>query len=96
MENGFDEKIIWDVIDCYFRDNPQSLVRHHIESYNDFYKEDIFRIFKEMNPITIVSKYDEKTEEYKLKCNLCLWWQNWISNSHQSSLQFHMILQKSF
>ena len=70
MENGFDEKIIWDVIDCYFRDNPQSLVRHHIESYNDFYKEDIFRIFKEMNPITIVSKYDEKTEEYKLKCNL--------------------------
>jgi len=67
---GFDEKIIWDIIDCYFRDNPQSLVRHHIESYNDFFKEDIFRIFKEMNPVTIVSKFDERSKEYKLKCNL--------------------------
>ena len=70
MENGFDEKLIWDIIDCYFRDNPQSLVRHHVESYNDFFKEDIFRIFKEMNPITIVSKFDEKTKEHKIKCNL--------------------------
>jgi DNA-directed RNA polymerase II subunit RPB2 len=65
-----DEKDIWNIIDCYFRDNPQSLVRHHIESYNDFFKEDIFRIFKEMNPITIVSKFDETSKEHKLKCNL--------------------------
>ena len=73
MENpgsDLNEKIIWNIIDCYFRDNPQSLVRHHIESYNDFFKEDIFRIFKEMNPITIVSKFDDKTKEYKIKCNL--------------------------
>ena len=73
MENPgteLNEKIIWDIIDCYFRDNPQSLVRHHIESYNDFFKEDIFRIFKEMNPVTIVSKFDERTKEYKLRCNL--------------------------
>ena len=66
------ENIVWDIIDCYFRDNPQSLVRHHLESYNDFYKEGIFRIFNEMNPITIVSKFDEKTKEYKSKCNLYL------------------------
>ena len=64
------ESKIWNIIDCYFRDNPQSLVRHHIESYNDFFKDDIFRIFKEMNPVTIVSKFDEKTKEHKLKCNL--------------------------
>jgi DNA-directed RNA polymerase II subunit RPB2 len=70
MADGLNENVIWDIIDCYFRDNPQSLVRHHIESYNDFYKEDIFRIFKEMNPITIVSGFDEKTKEYKSKCNL--------------------------
>ena len=66
------ENIVWDIIDCYFRDNPQSLVRHHLESYNDFYKEGIFRIFNEMNPITLVSKFDEKTKEYKSKCNLYL------------------------
>lgn len=68
----FDETKIWSIIDCYFRDNPQSLVRHHIESYNDFFKEDIFNIFKELNPIRIVSKLDEKKGEYKTKCNLYL------------------------
>jgi len=52
---------VWKVIDCYFRDNPQSLVRHHTESYNDFFKRDIFRIVKDMNPIKIVSKLDEST-----------------------------------
>ena len=42
----FDDTKIWDIVDCYFRDNPQSLVRHHIESYNDFFKDDIFKMFK--------------------------------------------------
>jgi DNA-directed RNA polymerase II subunit RPB2 len=68
----FNESKIWDIVDCYFRDNPQSLVRHHIESYNDFYKEDIFDIFKEMGPITLLSQKDETTNEYKYKCNLYL------------------------
>ena len=30
-----------------FENNPQSLVRHHTESYNDFFKNGIFQIFKE-------------------------------------------------
>ena len=63
-------KIGWDVIDCFFRDNPQSLVRHHINSYNYFFKEEIFKILREMNPITVVSKYDDKTKDYKSKCKL--------------------------
>ena len=36
------------------------LVEHHIESYNDFFKHDIFKIFKEKGPIQIQSNYDEK------------------------------------
>jgi DNA-directed RNA polymerase beta subunit len=63
-------KFSWDAIDCYFRDDPQSLVRHHIDSYNYFFKEDIFKILREMNPITVVSKYDDKTRDYKSKCKL--------------------------
>jgi DNA-directed RNA polymerase beta subunit len=63
-------KFSWEVIDCFFRDNPQSLERHHIDSYNKFFQEDIFKILREMNPITIVSKYDEKTKDYKTKCKL--------------------------
>lgn len=63
-------KMGWEIIDSYFRDNPQSLVRHHLDKYNNFFKQDIFQIFREMPPITIVSKYDEKTRDYKSKCKL--------------------------
>ena len=38
---------VWKVIHRYFEDNPQNLVTHHIESYNDFFKNGIFQIFKE-------------------------------------------------
>ena len=33
---------LWKVIHKYFEDNPQNLVTHHIESYNDFFKHGIF------------------------------------------------------
>ena len=32
------DNISWKIIDKFFNDNPQILVRHHIESFNDFYK----------------------------------------------------------
>ena len=65
-----DEATIWKIIESHYADNPQSLVRHHIESYNDFYKNDIYKIIKEKNPITLVSRLDEKTGDYRSKCNL--------------------------
>ena len=49
MENS----TIWKIINKYFEENPQCLVRHHIESYNDFFKNGIFQIFKEKNPLII-------------------------------------------
>jgi len=42
-----DEKTIWRLIDIYFRENPQALVRHHIDSYNQFFTEDIFQLLLE-------------------------------------------------
>ena len=45
-----DTSNIWKVLNSYFRDNPQNLVNHHIESYNDFYKKHIFQIFRDKNP----------------------------------------------
>ena len=59
---------IWKVINKYFEENPQALVRHHIESYNDFFKNGIFQIFKEKNPITISTRFDEKINDYRSKC----------------------------
>ena len=40
-------------------DNENFLVKHHIDSYNYFYKNDIYSIFKESNPIRIVSEDSE-------------------------------------
>jgi len=59
---------LWKIIHSHFEDNPQSLVRHHIESYNDFFKNGIFQIMKDKNPITLYSQYDENFDEYRHKC----------------------------
>ena len=64
MENS----TIWKIIDKYFDDNPQCLVRHHTESYNDFFKNGIFQIFKEKNPIRISTRFDEKLNDYRSQC----------------------------
>ena len=63
-----DNSTVWKLMDKYFQDNPQSLVRHHTESYNDFFKNGIFQIFKEKNPLRIKTKFDEKTNEYRSEC----------------------------
>ena len=63
---------LWKVINKYFEENPQYLVAHHIESYNDFFHKDIFEIFKNKNPIQLVSAKEERTGEYKHRCNLYL------------------------
>ena len=65
-----DNNAIWNIINTYFDDNQQALVQHHIDSYNDFYKNGIFHIFKEKNPITLYSRLDPDTNEYNSICKL--------------------------
>jgi len=65
-----DNSTIWNIIDTYFQDNPQALVRHHIDSYNDFYKNGIYQIFKEKNPVVLYSKLDPETNEYMSQCKM--------------------------
>ena len=67
-----DDSNVWKIIHSYFRDNPQSLVTHHIESYNDFFNNGIFQIFREKNPIRISSKYDESKKQFLNNCELYL------------------------
>jgi DNA-directed RNA polymerase II subunit RPB2 len=68
MENN----TLWRIINKNFEENPKYLVAHHIESYNDFFHKDIFEIFKNKNPIQIMSAFDESIGDYKHKCNLYL------------------------
>jgi DNA-directed RNA polymerase II subunit RPB2 len=67
-----DEETIWKIIDKYFKSNPNILVSHHLDSYNDFMKNGIKRIFKEKNPIKIIKKQNPITKEFDLRCNLYL------------------------
>jgi DNA-directed RNA polymerase II subunit RPB2 len=53
------EDISWKVIHKYFTDNPNNLVNHHLESYNDFFNGGINRIFNENNPIRFIEREDE-------------------------------------
>ena len=63
---------IWNIIDKFFSDNPTFKVKHHLESYNDFFNNGIKQIFKEKNPIKLMKNQDPKTKEHRLQCNLYL------------------------
>ena len=59
------ETIPWNIIDKLFNDNPNLLVAHHIDSYNEFMSNGIRQIFKEHNPIIFQKEKDEKTDTFR-------------------------------
>ena len=63
-----EESTIWKIIDIYFQDNPQALVKHHIDSFNQFYDTQLIQLFKEMNPIKLEVDYDTDIQEFRSKC----------------------------
>jgi len=70
MNNETLNNVSWKLIDKYFIDNPNNLVAHHLESYNDFFKNGIHKIFQENNPIRFIEREDES--EKAEKRNECL------------------------
>jgi DNA-directed RNA polymerase II subunit RPB2 len=67
------DKISWKIIDTYFNDNPNNLVAHHLESYNEFFNNGINRIFRENNPIRFIEREDEsKSSSQRNECLLYL------------------------
>jgi DNA-directed RNA polymerase II subunit RPB2 len=66
------EKISWKLIDKYFKDNQNCLVSHHLESYNEFFKNGIRRVFHENNPIRFIEREDESSSETEGQRNECL------------------------
>lgn len=65
-----DDETLWKIIHSHFEENPQYLVSHHLESYDDFFENGIFKIFKEKNPMALYSQYDETIQDYRHKCLL--------------------------
>jgi len=74
MQNEMQNKmsdISWKLIDKYFTDNPNNLVAHHLESYNDFFNNGINQIFRENNPIRFMEREDESTTTKSTQINQC-------------------------
>ena len=58
----------WDVIQSYFRGNHlERLVRHQLESYNDFVNQQIPKTIEMFNPVKIASEKSASTKEEPLK-----------------------------
>jgi DNA-directed RNA polymerase II subunit RPB2 len=73
MDDNKMNEISWKIIDKYFTENPNNLVAHHLESYNDFFNGGINRIFRENNPIRFSERDDEGDKsEKKNECSLYL------------------------
>ena len=64
--------ISWKTIQTYFRDNPEFMVKHHLQSYNLFFYDQLPQIFKENNPIRLREEQDVKTKNYKYQCDMYL------------------------
>ena len=62
----------WNIIDKFFYDNPQVLVKHHIDAYNDFFRTGMKSIFKERNPVILQKEQDPDSKEFKYRCELYL------------------------
>ena len=67
------EDISWKLIDKYFKDNPNNLVSHHLESYNSFINKGVGQLFRENNPIRFIEREDENDGSGKRnECQLYL------------------------
>ena len=66
------ENATWNIIEKFFYDNPQILVKHHIDSYNDFFRTGLKNIIKERNPIVLQKEQDSKSKQFKYRCELYL------------------------
>ena len=70
MTSKIDNEIPWIIIDKFFQDNKNVLVKHHLDSYNSFFNNGINQIFKEKNPMKIMKQLDPETKIFKLQADL--------------------------
>ena len=64
------DKDTWTIIDSYFRDNSNYLVKHHLDSYNDFIGKKIPLILQQYNPQIHVKELIPETELYKYETHV--------------------------
>ena len=65
------EKDTWKVIDSYLKQsNNRLLIRHHLDSYDDFMDKKIESIVKQFNPLSIYNDFDNENNNYRSEINI--------------------------
>jgi len=59
------DEISWKTINKMFNDNPDFFIKHHLDSYNQFFNQGIKEIFKSNNPLTLFKDQDTEAGIYK-------------------------------
>jgi len=66
------DNVCWNMINKYFQEQPYALVKHQLDSYNDFMENSIKQIMMENNPIKLRKNYNDKQENYDIEINIYL------------------------
>jgi DNA-directed RNA polymerase II subunit RPB2 len=70
MDETTRDALNWQYIDAYFGSYGNGLVRHHLDSFNDFFAAGLPQLFRERNPVTLIKDKDPQTGEFNLRCEL--------------------------
>ena len=62
-------KDTWEIINSYFKDTENFLVKHHIDSYNDFIKNKIPLVFKNYNHQKVF-RFDKENPDISYIANI--------------------------
>ena len=59
------------MIDSYLKQsNNRLLIRHHLDSYDDFMDKKIESIVKQFNPLSIYNDFDNENNNYRSEINI--------------------------
>ena len=68
MSKGFNPDDVWCIIKSMLeQDKKTYLIKHHLDSYNDFIETKIPEIISQNNPLSIYHDYDMETNSYKFE-----------------------------
>ena len=64
------DELPWKLLDTYIDNTPNYLVKHHIDSYDSFWLEQLTEYLREKNPIQILKEPNDTNTDYLLKAKL--------------------------
>ena len=68
MSTGINQNDVWCIIKSLLeQDNSTYLIKHHLDSFNDFIENKIPKLMNQCNPLSIFHEYESETNTYKFE-----------------------------